>query len=88
MDYIFYQVAAVNGFDSFGHYLRARPDRQHLLDATTRAPVAGCSANFASSPPPRPRAPRRPRGSDPVLRRTAAALQGKDPDSRRARCRR
>ena len=23
MDYIFYQVAAVNGFDQFGHYLRA-----------------------------------------------------------------
>ena len=23
MDYIFYQVAAINGFDSFGHYLRA-----------------------------------------------------------------
>ena len=23
MDYIFYQVAAVNGFDAFGHYLRA-----------------------------------------------------------------
>ncbi len=23
MDYLFYQVAAINGFDSFGHYLRA-----------------------------------------------------------------
>ena len=23
MDYIFFQVAAINGFDSFGHYLRA-----------------------------------------------------------------
>ena len=24
LDYAFYQVAAINGFDSFGHYLRAR----------------------------------------------------------------
>ena len=32
VDYIFYQVAAVNGFDSFGHYLRAGPDRQPVLD--------------------------------------------------------
>ena len=23
MDYIFYQVAAINGFDALGHYLRA-----------------------------------------------------------------
>ena len=23
IDYVFYQVAAINGFDSFGHYLRA-----------------------------------------------------------------
>src|SRR3712207_8517782 len=23
MDYLFYQVAAINGFDSLGHYLRA-----------------------------------------------------------------
>ncbi len=31
MDYIFYQVAAINGFDSFGHYLRAGAARQPVL---------------------------------------------------------
>ena len=45
LDYAFYQVAAVNGFDSFGHYLRAG-----LLvnQCSTYAvnPTPGCSANF------------------------------------------
>ena len=43
LDYVFYQVAAVNGFDSFGHYLRARL----ILNTCSRyytAPVDGCSA--------------------------------------------
>ena len=61
LDYVFYQVAAVNGFDSFGHYLRARL----ILNTCSRyytAPVDGCSARFASVEPrrPRARAPRRP----------------------------
>ncbi|HKH16160.1 MAG TPA: MlaD family protein [Solirubrobacteraceae bacterium] len=77
MDYIFFQAAAVNGFDSFGHYLRAG-----LLvnQCSTYAvnPVGGCSANFrkqatasaagASSLP-----------RDPVLAWTARMLQGLDP---------
>ena len=54
MDYIFYQAAAINGFDATGHYLRAG-----LLVNTCAtysvAPLAGCSANFpqasASAPP-------------------------------------
>ena len=54
MDYIFYQVAAINGFDSFGHYLRAG-----LLvnQCSTYAiqPRFGCSANFSRR---RARAPR------------------------------
>ena len=45
MDYIFYQVAAINGFDAFGHYLRAallvNTCSTYAIDA-----VAGCSANF------------------------------------------
>jgi phospholipid/cholesterol/gamma-HCH transport system substrate-binding protein len=45
MDYIFYQVAAINGFDSVSHYLRAglivNTCTQYAL---TNAP--DCSANF------------------------------------------
>ena len=37
MDYIFYQVAAINGFDAFGHYLRAGADRQPVRDLRGRA---------------------------------------------------
>ena len=36
MDYLFFQVAAINGFDSVGHYLRARADRQRVLDVRDR----------------------------------------------------
>jgi ABC-type transporter Mla subunit MlaD len=45
LDYAFYQVAAVNGFDSFGHYLRAG---LIVNQCSTYAvsPTPGCSANF------------------------------------------
>ncbi len=45
MDYIFYQVAAVNGFDSVGHYLRAGLMVNQCATYAVQ-PVAGCSANF------------------------------------------
>ena len=81
LDYVFYQVAAVNGFDSFGHYLRARL----ILNTCSRyytAPVDGCSARFASSAAQTSSASAASAAdSDPILRRTLAALQGKDPDS-------
>jgi phospholipid/cholesterol/gamma-HCH transport system substrate-binding protein len=48
MDYIFYQVAAVNGFDQFGHYLRAALIVNLCTTyATSRTP--GCSANFTDT---------------------------------------
>ena len=81
LDYAFYQVAAINGFDSFGHYLRARL----ILNTCSRyytAPVDGCSARFAASAQASSSASAASAAdSDPILRRTAAALQGKDPDS-------
>ena len=81
LDYIFYQVAAVNGFDSFGHYLRARL----ILNTCSRyytAPVDGCSSRFASANASSSSASAASAGdTDPILRRTTAALQGKDPDS-------
>jgi phospholipid/cholesterol/gamma-HCH transport system substrate-binding protein len=81
LDYAFYQVAAVNGYDSFGHYLRARL----ILNTCSRyytTPVDGCSSRFASSSAQATGASAASAaGTDPILRRTTAALQGKDPDS-------
>ena len=45
MDYLFYQVAAVNGFDQFGHYLRAALI-VNLCATYAISPAPGCSANF------------------------------------------
>jgi phospholipid/cholesterol/gamma-HCH transport system substrate-binding protein len=78
MDYIFFQAAAVNGFDSFGHYLRAG---LIVNQCTTYAvePTTGCSANFrrASASAAVAGADDMPR--DPVLAWTARVLQGLDP---------
>ena len=82
LDYTFYQVAAINGFDRFGHYLRARL----ILNTCSRyytAPVDGCSARFASASAAQATSASAASAgdTDPILRRTTAALQGKDPDS-------
>ena len=45
MDYLFFQAAAVNGFDSFGHYLRAGLIVNQCTNYAVE-PTAGCSANF------------------------------------------
>ncbi len=78
MDYIFYQVAAVNGFDSVGHYLRAG---LMVNQCATYAiePVAGCSSNFpqASGSTSSLKANTSAVdsvGDDPVLKATAIAL--------------
>jgi virulence factor Mce-like protein len=45
LDYIFFQMAAINGFDSVGHYLRA----ELLLNACSTyavKPASGCAATF------------------------------------------
>jgi phospholipid/cholesterol/gamma-HCH transport system substrate-binding protein len=46
MDYVFYTVAAINGFDSFGHYLRAGLIVNQCANYAVQ-PSFGCSANFA-----------------------------------------
>lgn len=80
MDFIFYQLTAINGYDATGHYLRAG-----LLvnQCTTYAiqPVAGCSAKY---PPASTSASSSQLkgvtsavdavGEDPVLKATAIAL--------------
>ncbi|MDX6648868.1 MAG: hypothetical protein QOJ97_819 [Solirubrobacteraceae bacterium] len=45
MDYIFYQVSAINGFDQYGHYLRAALI-VNLCTNYAGTPAPGCSANF------------------------------------------
>jgi phospholipid/cholesterol/gamma-HCH transport system substrate-binding protein len=47
LDYIFYQVAAINGYDSFGHYLRASLILNLCTQyATETSKQAACSSNF------------------------------------------
>jgi phospholipid/cholesterol/gamma-HCH transport system substrate-binding protein len=72
MDYVFYQVAAINGFDAFGHYLRAGLIVNTCSTYSIR-PIPGCSANFAAATASASAATSLPR--DQVLLRTAAALR-------------
>ena len=79
MDYIFFQATSVNGFDSFGHYLRAG---LIVNQCSTYAvePVGGCSANFrraATATATTAASEAMPR--DPVLAWTARVLRGLDP---------
>jgi ABC-type transporter Mla subunit MlaD len=46
MNYIFFQMAAINGFDSIGHYLRAGL-LVNVCSNYTTTPVPGCGATFA-----------------------------------------
>jgi ABC-type transporter Mla subunit MlaD len=45
MDYLFFQATAVNGFDSFGHYLRAGLIINQCATYAV-SPIPGCAANF------------------------------------------
>jgi hypothetical protein len=77
MDYLFYQVGAVNGFDQVGHYLRASLlvntcstySTQNSPDCTAnfQKPLSGSSASAASI--------KDASGGDPVLERTQAYLR-------------
>ena len=77
MDYLFYQAAAVNGFDSFGHYLRAglivnqcstyASSRRRAARRTSASERERATAAPASMP------------RDPCSRRTARVLTGLDP---------
>jgi phospholipid/cholesterol/gamma-HCH transport system substrate-binding protein len=75
MDYVFYQVSAINGFDSFGHYLRAGLIVNQCANYAV-SPVFGCSANFIQAGATSARAAAAASG-DRSLVRTAKALSGK-----------
>jgi phospholipid/cholesterol/gamma-HCH transport system substrate-binding protein len=48
MDYLFFQMTAINGFDSVGHYLRAALIANLCTNYSIRE-VSGCPANFTVS---------------------------------------
>jgi hypothetical protein len=90
MDYLFYQVAAINGFDSVGHYLRAglivntcsqytvssSPDcTANFQDTGADADAAAASAATSTATPGYADTRR-----SPGLRRLDAYLRGLDPD--------
>ena len=75
MDYVFYQVAAINGFDSFGHYLRAGLLVNQCSNYAL-TPVFGCSAGFSQANATSAVAAAASSG-DPSLLRIARALAGK-----------
>jgi ABC-type transporter Mla subunit MlaD len=79
MDYIFFQTSGINGFDSFGHYLRAAL----LVNQCTNyvvEPVGGCSSNFLHAGATSTSAlAAAEAGGDPTLVNTARALAGLPP---------
>jgi virulence factor Mce-like protein len=48
MDYLFFQMTAVNGFDGVSHYLRAGL-LTNLCSAYALDPIVGCNANFTQT---------------------------------------
>jgi ABC-type transporter Mla subunit MlaD len=62
MDYLFYQVAAINGFDSYGHYLRAQLI-VNLCSTYSTSNSSACTANFQ-----KPVTRSGPSGSDDSIR--------------------
>jgi virulence factor Mce-like protein len=48
MDYIFFQVTAINGFDGVSHYLRAGL-MANLCSAYATVPAGGCNSNFTTT---------------------------------------
>jgi phospholipid/cholesterol/gamma-HCH transport system substrate-binding protein len=75
MDYIFFQAGGINGFDSFGHYLRAALLVNQCSNYSLQ-PVFGCSAKFTRASATSAEAAAAASG-DRSLMRTARALSGK-----------
>jgi phospholipid/cholesterol/gamma-HCH transport system substrate-binding protein len=74
MDYVFYQASGINGFDSFGHYLRAALIVNQCTNYALE-PVFGCSAKFTQASATSALAAAKSSG-DPTLEATARALAG------------
>jgi ABC-type transporter Mla subunit MlaD len=74
MDYIYYQVTAINGMDGVGHYLRAALIVNQCASYAVQ-PVGGCSAKFRQPSATSATAAASAAGVDPALLRTAEALR-------------
>jgi virulence factor Mce-like protein len=88
LDYLFYQVAAINGYDSFGHYLRASLIVNLCSTyATAGSKTTACAANFVDRSGARSAGNHTKTaeqmlhmpGMSLVNRRTAAVLRGMTP---------
>jgi phospholipid/cholesterol/gamma-HCH transport system substrate-binding protein len=83
MDYIFYQVAAINGFDAAGHYLRAQL-LVNICSVYAVTPDPSCTAKFAAPAETRTTAraglDAKDNGRSPALARTDAVLRGMSPE--------
>ncbi len=85
LDYIFFQGTAVNGFDSFGHYLRAGLIVNQCTTYAT-APTGGCSANFRAATASSTRAPAAAAAPlDPTLEWMQRFFDGEDVEPVRSR---
>jgi phospholipid/cholesterol/gamma-HCH transport system substrate-binding protein len=80
MDYVFFQAAGINGFDSFGHYLRAALIVNQCSNYVVE-PVFGCSSNFVRAGATSALAAADSSG-DPTLAATARALAGLKPEKK------
>lgn len=69
MDFLFFQMAAINGFDGIGHYLRAGL-LVNVCSTYALASVPGCSSNFAKAGSSAAKASSSSAPSDPQLLRT------------------
>jgi phospholipid/cholesterol/gamma-HCH transport system substrate-binding protein len=74
MDFLFFQMAAINGFDGIGHYLRAGL-LVNTCSTYSLRPIAGCSSNFAGASSSSASASSSSSApSDPQLQRTSQAI--------------
>jgi phospholipid/cholesterol/gamma-HCH transport system substrate-binding protein len=73
MDYLFFQMTAVNGFDGVSHYLRAGL-LTNLCSSYATDPISGCNANFTSTKTIRGAGVSAQGKADQVLKRTQQAL--------------
>ena len=77
LNFVFYSATAVNGFDSFGHYLRAALIVNQCSTYAV-APTTGCSANFRRATSSSASAAGTGQPRDQVLDWTSRVLQGLD----------
>jgi virulence factor Mce-like protein len=89
MDFLFFQAAAINGFDSLGHYLRAVLVVNTCSTYAYKANDPGCTANFSKPASASAASTKTPtladvnreiaEGRSPYLARQDAVLRGMDP---------